>query len=188
MAGTERLERSTRGFGGNVEISLALRLLPDFGDLLPAAPLMLQELMLFWWYAKFCARLLMLLMMKFDSTVLIVVGIEDRSGEQDGRWAMLKICVALIKEKGIASLTKSVRYLESATRLNCCRYYKSHAGLCQDVGKAQYLRRIKQRKGIIPLRIIQTSITSSWNSIYSFDIILSKLNLTMRQLNDILYL
>ena len=47
MAGTERLERSTRGFGGNVEISLALRLLPDFGDLLPSAPLMIQELMLF---------------------------------------------------------------------------------------------------------------------------------------------
>jgi len=47
MAGTERLERSTRGFGGNVEISLVLRLLPDFGDLLPAAPLMIRELMLF---------------------------------------------------------------------------------------------------------------------------------------------
>ena len=47
MAGTERLERSTRGFGGNVEISLTLRLFPDFGDLLPIAPMMLQELMLF---------------------------------------------------------------------------------------------------------------------------------------------
>ena len=47
MAGTERLERSTRGFGGNVENSLALRLLPGFGDLLPTAPLMLEELMLF---------------------------------------------------------------------------------------------------------------------------------------------
>jgi hypothetical protein len=47
MAGTERLERSTRGFGGNVEISLTLRLLPYFGDLLPAASLMIQELMLF---------------------------------------------------------------------------------------------------------------------------------------------
>ena len=47
MAGTERLERSTRGFGGNVEIYLALRLLPDFGDLLPAARLMIKELMLF---------------------------------------------------------------------------------------------------------------------------------------------
>ena len=47
MAGTERLERSTRGFGGNVEIYLTLRLRPDFGDLLPAAPLMLEELMLF---------------------------------------------------------------------------------------------------------------------------------------------
>ena len=41
------LEPSARGFGGNVEISLALRLLPDFGDLLPAAPLMILELMLF---------------------------------------------------------------------------------------------------------------------------------------------
>ena len=47
MAGTERLERSTRGFGGNVEFSLALRLLPDFRDLLPVAPLMILELMLF---------------------------------------------------------------------------------------------------------------------------------------------
>ena len=47
MAGTERLERSTRGFGGNVEIYLTLRLLPDFGDLLPAAPMKIEELMLF---------------------------------------------------------------------------------------------------------------------------------------------
>ena len=47
MAGAEGFEPSARGFGGNVEFSLALRLLPDFGDLLPAAPLMLQELMLF---------------------------------------------------------------------------------------------------------------------------------------------
>ena len=47
MAGAEGLEPSARGFGGNVEISLALRLLPDFGDLSPSAPLMLQELMLF---------------------------------------------------------------------------------------------------------------------------------------------
>ena len=47
MAGTERLERSTRGFGGNVENSLTLNLLPDFGNLLPDALLMLQKLMLF---------------------------------------------------------------------------------------------------------------------------------------------
>ena len=47
MAGTERLERSTRGFGGNVEITLTLNLLPDFGDLLPDALLMMEELMLF---------------------------------------------------------------------------------------------------------------------------------------------
>ena len=47
MAGAEGLEPSTRGFGGNVEISLTLQLFPDFGDLLPAAPLMIQELMLF---------------------------------------------------------------------------------------------------------------------------------------------
>ena len=47
MAGVEGFEPSTRGFGGNVEISLTLQLLPDFEDLLPAAPLMLQELMLF---------------------------------------------------------------------------------------------------------------------------------------------
>ena len=47
MAGAEGFEPSARGFGGNVEFSITLRLLPDFGDLLPAAPLMLQELMLF---------------------------------------------------------------------------------------------------------------------------------------------
>ena len=47
MAGAEGFEPSARGFGGNVEIYLTLRLLPDFGDLSPAAPLMLQELMLF---------------------------------------------------------------------------------------------------------------------------------------------
>ena len=45
--GVEGFEPSTRGFGGNVEISLTLRLLPDFGNLLPMATLMLQELMLF---------------------------------------------------------------------------------------------------------------------------------------------
>ena len=47
LAGAEGLEPSARGFGGNVEISLTHGLLPDFGDLLPAAPLMLEELMLF---------------------------------------------------------------------------------------------------------------------------------------------
>ena len=47
MAGAEGLEPSARGFGGNVEIYLTFRLLPDFGDLLPAALLMLQKLMLF---------------------------------------------------------------------------------------------------------------------------------------------
>jgi hypothetical protein len=47
MAGAEGLEPSARGFGGDVEFYLTLRILPDFGDLLPAAPLMLQELMLF---------------------------------------------------------------------------------------------------------------------------------------------
>ena len=47
MAGAEGLEPSARGFGVNVEIYLMLRLLPDFGDLLPAALLMLQKLMLF---------------------------------------------------------------------------------------------------------------------------------------------
>ncbi|MBQ5558811.1 MAG: hypothetical protein IIT46_03400, partial [Lachnospiraceae bacterium] len=47
MAGAEGFEPSARGFGGNVEISLTLRLLPDFGDLSPSAPLMIHELMLF---------------------------------------------------------------------------------------------------------------------------------------------
>ena len=101
MAGAEGFDPSARGFGGNVEFSLTLQLCPDFGDLLPTAPLMLEELMLFWWYAKFCTRFLMLLMMNLNSTVWIAVGIANRSREQDCRWAMLKICVALIKEKGI---------------------------------------------------------------------------------------
>ena len=47
MAGAEGFEPSARGFGGNVEISLTLNLLPDFGDLLPDALLMMEELMLF---------------------------------------------------------------------------------------------------------------------------------------------
>ena len=47
MAGAEGLEPSARGFGGNVEFSLTLRLLPDFGELLPIALLMMEELMLF---------------------------------------------------------------------------------------------------------------------------------------------
>ena len=47
MAGAEGFEPSARGFGGNVEFSLTLRLLPDFGDLLPIALLMMEELMLF---------------------------------------------------------------------------------------------------------------------------------------------
>jgi hypothetical protein len=47
MAGAEGLEPSARGFGDNVEFSLTLRLLPDFGDLLLAAPLMIEALMLF---------------------------------------------------------------------------------------------------------------------------------------------
>ena len=42
----------------------------------------------------------MLLMMNFDSTVWCVVGIGEQVGEHEGRWAMLKICVALNKEKG----------------------------------------------------------------------------------------
>jgi hypothetical protein len=47
LAGAEGFEPSARGFGGNVEFSLTLSLLPDFGDLLPAALLMMEELMLF---------------------------------------------------------------------------------------------------------------------------------------------
>ena len=41
----------------------------------------------------------MLLMIDLDSTVWIVAGIAEQSGEQYGRLAMLKICVALNKEK-----------------------------------------------------------------------------------------
>ena len=42
-------------------------------------------------------------MMNLDSTVWCVVGIWEQAGEHEGRWTMLKICVALIKEKGIRS-------------------------------------------------------------------------------------
>ena len=47
MAGAEGLEPSARGFGGNVEISLTLQFCPEFGDLLPDALLMMEELMLY---------------------------------------------------------------------------------------------------------------------------------------------
>ena len=47
MAGVEGFEPSARGFGGNVEISLPSWLCPDYGDLLPIALLMMEELMLF---------------------------------------------------------------------------------------------------------------------------------------------
>ena len=45
----------------------------------------------------------MLLMMNLDSTVWVVSGIADRSGVHSSRWTMLKICVALNKEKGFRS-------------------------------------------------------------------------------------
>ena len=41
----------------------------------------------------------MLSMMNLDSTVWIVAGNAERLGEYEGRSAMLKSCVALIKEK-----------------------------------------------------------------------------------------
>ena len=88
----------------------------------------------------------MLLMMNLDSTVWVIEGVKHQEGEHEGRKAMHKICTALNKEKGIASLTKSVTILNSKITIKCCRYYKSHAGLCQDVSNAQKLRRIKQRK------------------------------------------
>ena len=47
MAGVEGFEPSTRGFGGNVEFSLALQILRNFGDLLPTAQMMIEKLMLF---------------------------------------------------------------------------------------------------------------------------------------------
>ena len=111
MAGAEGLEPSARGFGGNVKIYLTLRLLPGFEDLLPTAPLMLEELMLFWWYAKFYTRFLMLLTLNLDSTVWNAVGIADRSSEQDCRLAMRKICVALNKEKGIRNQFPCIKWI-----------------------------------------------------------------------------
>jgi hypothetical protein len=44
----------------------------------------------------------MLLMMDLNSVVWVVAGIEDRSGEHSDRREMLKICVALIKEKDLS--------------------------------------------------------------------------------------
>ena len=79
----------------------------------------------------------MLLMMNLDSTVWVIEGVKHQEGEHEGRKAMHKICTALNKEKGIASLTKSVTILNSKITIKCCRYYKSHAGLCQDVSNAQ---------------------------------------------------
>ena len=49
----------------------------------------------------------MLLRMNLDSTVWCVVGIWEQAGEHEGRWTMLKICVALIKEKGIRNSYQS---------------------------------------------------------------------------------
>ena len=43
----------------------------------------------------------MLFMMNLDSTVGVMGRIEERSGNQNGTEAMLKICVALNKEKEI---------------------------------------------------------------------------------------
>ena len=99
MAGAEGLEPSARGFGGNVEIYLTLRLCPNFGDWLPTALLMMEELMLFWWCAEFCTRLLMLLMIDLDSVVWVVTGTGEHSGKHFGGRAMLKNCAAVIKEK-----------------------------------------------------------------------------------------
>ena len=56
----------------------------------------------------------MLLMMNLDSTVWGVEGVKHQEGEHEGRKAMHKICAALNKEKGIASLTKSVTILITA--------------------------------------------------------------------------
>ena len=85
----------------------------------------------------------MLLTLNLDSAVWVIEGVKHQEGEHEGRKAMHKICTALNKEKGIASLTKSVTILNSKITIKCCRYYKSHAGLCQDVSNAQKLRRIR---------------------------------------------
>ena len=45
--------------------------------------------------------------MNLDSTVWCVVGIWEQAGEHEGRWTMLKICVALSKEKGIRNSYQS---------------------------------------------------------------------------------
>ena len=48
----------------------------------------------------------MLLMIKIDSAVWVVAGIMNRSGEQNGRLEMHKICAALIKEKAYVANSK----------------------------------------------------------------------------------
>ena len=48
----------------------------------------------------------MLFMMNLDSTVWCVVGIWEQAGEHEGRLTMLKICVALIKEKAYVANSK----------------------------------------------------------------------------------
>ena len=109
----------------------------------------------------------MLLMMNFDSTV----GIADRWGGKDSRWTMLKICVALNKEKGIRflpDLSIGVTKGESRHMRKSCCYCKSQIGLCQEVGKAQYLRRIKQRIGTNILAKLPTS-TAYKKSLFAYD-------------------
>ena len=92
----------------------------------------------------------MLLRMNLDSTVWCVVGIWEQAGEHEGRWTMLKICVALSKEKGILfphDFSIGIIKGKNQTPEKSCCYCKSQIKLCQEVGNAQNLRCIKQRKG-----------------------------------------
>ena len=49
----------------------------------------------------------MLLMINWDPTVWVIEGVKHQEGEHEGRWTMLKICVALNKERGICNSYQS---------------------------------------------------------------------------------
>ena len=72
----------------------------------------------------------MLLMMNLDSTVWIVAGNADGSGEQNGRLAMHKFCTALNKEKDFILIDQSVnllpRHIHEENLLNIPSYQSGY--------------------------------------------------------------
>ena len=96
----------------------------------------------------------MLLMINLDSAVWYCGGGVDRSGVHSSRWTMLKICVALNKEKGFRSsdirfrlnhqVNRTKLHFDETTTIECI--VPDNIRLFQDSVKAQNLHRIKQRK------------------------------------------